>query len=53
VPIEAAERAVLAAREVRADAVVTIGGGTTTGFGKAIVVETGIVGIAIPTTYAR
>lgn len=52
VPIEAAERAVLAAREVRADAVVTIGGGTTTGFGKAIVVETGIAGIAIPTTYA-
>jgi len=52
VPAEAAERAVATARETAADCVVTIGGGTTTGFGKAIALETGIAHLAMPTTYA-
>ncbi len=52
VPAEAAERAVGAARDSGADCVVTIGGGTTTGFGKAIALETGIAHVAVPTTYA-
>lgn len=52
VPAEAAEHAVAAARETSADCVVTIGGGTTTGFGKAIALETGIAHVAVPTTYA-
>jgi maleylacetate reductase len=52
VPVDAAANAVAAAMTAGADAVVTIGGGTTTGFGKAIALETGIVAIAIPTTYA-
>jgi maleylacetate reductase len=52
VPEAAAEQAVAAAREAGADAVVTIGGGSTTGFGKAIALQTGIPLIAVPTTYA-
>jgi alcohol dehydrogenase class IV len=52
VPAEAADRAVATARETSANCVVTIGGGTTTGFGKAIALETGIVHVAVPTTYA-
>src|SRR5439155_12835291 len=31
---------------------VTIGGGTTTGTGKAIALETGLPVVAVPTTYA-
>ncbi len=52
VPAEAADRAIASAREAAADCVVTIGGGTTTGFGKAIALETGIAHLAVPTTYA-
>lgn len=52
VPAEAAERAVASARAAAADCVVTIGGGTTTGFGKAIALKTGIAHVAVPTTYA-
>jgi maleylacetate reductase len=40
------------ARELDADCYVTIGGGTTTGTGKAIALETGLPVLAIPTTYA-
>lgn len=52
IPTEAAERAVVAARARETDCVVTIGGGTTTGFGKAIALETGLPHVAVPTTYA-
>jgi len=52
VPLEAAQRAWEAAREAGADCTVTLGGGSTTGFGKAIALEMGIPTIAIPTTYA-
>lgn len=52
VPAEAAQAAAEAAVASQADCVVTVGGGTTTGFGKAIVLETGLWHIAVPTTYA-
>ncbi|MGH2579862.1 MAG: maleylacetate reductase [Actinomycetota bacterium] len=52
VPIEAARDAREAARESGADCVVTLGGGTTTGFGKAIALESDLSTVAIPTTYA-
>jgi maleylacetate reductase len=52
VPIEAARRAWEVARDAGADCTVTLGGGTTTGFGKAIALEMGIPSLAIPTTYA-
>jgi maleylacetate reductase len=52
VPAELAARACEHARAVAADCVICIGGGSTTGLGKAIALETGIAMIAIPTTYA-
>jgi alcohol dehydrogenase class IV len=51
-PIETVLAARKAATDTRADCVITIGGGSTTGFGKAIALESGIDTIAIPTTYA-
>lgn len=52
VPAELARRATTAAVEVEADVIVTIGGGSTTGLGKAIAVETGLPLAVVPTTYA-
>jgi maleylacetate reductase len=52
VPVEAADAAREAAGRSGADCVVTIGGGSTTGFGKAIALHSDIPTIAIPTTYA-
>ena len=52
VPAEAVERARKAARDVGADCAVTLGGGSTTGFGKVVALEPGLPLIAIPTTYA-
>ena len=51
-PIEVVHAARQRAKEVGADCYVTIGGGTTTGTGKLIALETGWPVIAIPTTYA-
>jgi alcohol dehydrogenase class IV len=51
-PIEVVHKARARAKEVNADCYVTIGGGTTTGTGKLIALETGMPVIAIPTTYA-
>jgi alcohol dehydrogenase class IV len=51
-PIEVVRAARQRARELDADCYVTIGGGTTTGTGKAIALETGMPVIAVPTTYA-
>jgi alcohol dehydrogenase class IV len=51
-PIEVIVAARQRARELEADCYVTIGGGTTTGTGKLIALETGLPVIAIPTTYA-
>ena len=52
VPTEAADAAVAEAKRVNAEAVVAIGGGSTTGLGKAIALATGLPVIAVPTTYA-
>jgi maleylacetate reductase len=52
VPVEVAEHARAAAVESRADVVVTVGGGSTTGLAKAVALTTGLPIIAVPTTYA-
>jgi len=52
VPIQVAEAARALAASVRADAVLSIGGGSTTGTAKAIALTTGLPIIAVPTTYA-
>lgn len=52
VPIETAHAAIAEAKRLGADCVVTIGGGSTTGLGKAIALESSMPIIAIPTTYA-
>jgi maleylacetate reductase len=52
VPIDIAEDARRVAREVGADACVTVGGGSTTGLGKAIALTSTLPILAVPTTYA-
>jgi maleylacetate reductase len=52
VPIEVAERAKNAAREVGADCLLSVGGGSTTGTAKAVALETELPIAAVPTTYA-
>ncbi len=51
-PTDVTERAVALAREVQADCTVALGGGSTTGLGKAIALRTDLPQIVIPTTYA-
>jgi maleylacetate reductase len=52
VPVEVAERARDAAREARADCLLSVGGGSTTGTAKAVALETELPIVAVPTTYA-
>ena len=52
VPIETAREARALAKQLGADCAVTIGGGSTTGLGKAIALESSLPIVAIPTTYA-
>ncbi len=52
VPIEIAREARALAKSLGADCAVTIGGGSTTGLGKAIALESSLPIISIPTTYA-
>jgi alcohol dehydrogenase class IV len=52
VPIETAREARDEAARLRADCAVAIGGGSTTGLGKAIALESSLPILAIPTTYA-
>ena len=52
VPLETAREARAEAEQLRADCAVAIGGGSTTGLGKAIALDSGLPIIAIPTTYA-
>jgi maleylacetate reductase len=52
VPVEVAERAREAAAANGVDALVSVGGGSTTGLAKAIAMTTGLPIIAVPTTYA-
>jgi maleylacetate reductase len=51
-PVEVTERALAAMKECGADCVVSLGGGSTTGLGKALALRTGINQLCIPTTYA-
>ncbi|KAH7112077.1 maleylacetate reductase [Dendryphion nanum] len=51
-PITITERGVEIARAKQADCIVSVGGGSTTGLGKAISIRTGLPHISIPTTYA-
>lgn len=52
VPIEIARAARDEAARLGADCAVAIGGGSTTGLGKAIALDSGLPILAIPTTYA-
>jgi maleylacetate reductase len=52
VPIETAREARAEAQRLGADCAVAIGGGSTTGLGKAIALDSGLPILAIPTTYA-
>ncbi|MEO5738488.1 MAG: maleylacetate reductase [Variovorax sp.] len=52
VPIETAREAREVARQLGADCAVAVGGGSTTGLGKAIALDSGLPIVAIPTTYA-
>lgn len=51
-PVEVTHRALEVCRELAADGIVAIGGGSTIGLGKAIAARTGLPQLAIPTTYA-
>ncbi len=52
VPIETAREARAQAQSLGADCAVAVGGGSTTGLGKAIALESGLPILCIPTTYA-
>ncbi|MET0425319.1 MAG: maleylacetate reductase and hydroxyquinol 1,2-dioxygenase domain-containing protein [Actinoplanes sp.] len=51
-PVEVTDRAERVLRESRADCLVSIGGGSSTGLGKALAARTGLPQLAVPTTYA-
>lgn len=52
VPVDNAERARAVAAEHDVDAVVCVGGGSTTGLAKAVALTSGLPIVAVPTTYA-
>jgi maleylacetate reductase len=52
VPVELAERARAAATDAGADAVVCLGGGSSTGLAKAVALTHRLPIVAVPTTYA-
>ena len=51
-PIDVTERALTMVREKSVDGLVAVGGGSTTGLGKAIALRTDLPQIVLPTTYA-
>jgi maleylacetate reductase len=51
-PVEVTERALAAMKACNADCVVALGGGSTTGLGKALALRSGVNQLCIPTTYA-
>jgi maleylacetate reductase len=51
-PVAVTEQALRIVRDRGADALVAVGGGSTTGLGKAIALRTGLPQIVLPTTYA-
>jgi alcohol dehydrogenase class IV len=52
VPVDTAHEAQAVAKQLGADCIVAIGGGSTTGLAKAVALDTGLPILAIPTTYA-
>jgi maleylacetate reductase len=52
VPVAVSAAAVAHVREVGADGCITVGGGSATGLGKAVALETGLPLVALPTTYS-
>ncbi|WP_298937288.1 maleylacetate reductase [uncultured Ruegeria sp.] len=51
-PVDVTEKAMAVYAETKAEAVVSIGGGSTIGLGKAIALRTDCTQLAIPTSYA-
>lgn len=51
-PVDVTETAMKIVAETKADCVVSLGGGSTTGLGKAIAYRTDLLQIVVPTTYA-
>lgn len=51
-PISVTEKAIRVAKEKKVDSIVSIGGGSTIGLGKAISVRTSLPHLCVPTTYA-
>jgi maleylacetate reductase len=51
-PVDVTEQAMTAATALKADGTLAIGGGSTTGLGKAIALRTDLPQIVVPTTYA-
>ncbi|MGR8949908.1 MAG: maleylacetate reductase [Gammaproteobacteria bacterium] len=52
VPVNTVEQAIAATKDCNADCSVAIGGGSTTGLGKALALKLRLPNIVIPTTYA-
>ena len=51
-PVDVTKEAMAHVEEIRADCLVAVGGGSTTGLGKAIAYRTDLPQIVVPTTYA-
>lgn len=51
-PVDVTEKALKVVSDTEADCVVSLGGGSTTGLGKAIAYRTDLPQVVIPTTYA-
>jgi alcohol dehydrogenase class IV len=51
-PVDITDRAMMRVRDLDVDCTVALGGGSTTGLGKAIALRTDLPQIVIPTTYA-
>ena len=51
-PVDVTGRALAAVKALQADGTIAIGGGSTTGLGKAIALRTDLPQIVVPTTYA-
>ncbi|MCB8881498.1 maleylacetate reductase [Acidisoma cellulosilytica] len=51
-PVDITEQALAVVQSLNVDGVVSVGGGSTTGLGKAIALRTDLPQIAVPTTYA-
>jgi maleylacetate reductase len=51
-PAEVTEQALVVLHDLKADALVSVGGGSATGLGKALALRSGLPQVAVPTTYA-